>query len=341
MVRMSLCDTLDRNTIHFARWIHPNYDLKNIETDMNYFVYSRDEYMNFLVTSEIIERLSGVKRCHLSAKECDGIPFSSHLNVLCLDVAVIPKKSRPDIDSFIRRIVRRKPLLGGKHIVVVTNFHEICTRYQLNFKSLLEANSANACFLFTSTKMQVGVDCLYSFFMTLRTPTLSKQESQKLLNEVVRVAREEERGARAGSDEPASDVLENFSSAQAKIDHQLPLYAQMINLNAHINGGRTYVNVFKREIFELIDFLKTSKKKPLEKIISHIRAVVNKVLYYSVPDNVICSYIAQKISSLKKIDKGTAIVKICEAEKNLVSSSKKIFVYELLLIELYELLCLN
>lgn len=316
---MSLFDALNDNTISLANNIHPTYDIKHIKPDLNYFVYSQDEYLNFLVTTEIIERLSNIKRKHLNSKSCDSIPFYSHENVLCLDVVVIAKKSRQDIDSFLRRIVKRKPLIGDKHIIVLMNFHEICTRYQMNFKSLLEANYANACFVFTSTKMQVGMDSLYSFFMMLRTPTLSKNDSQKLLSKIL-------------------CIHDNTLKLDVKIDYDLPLYAQITNLNAHINGGRFYVNVFKREISDLIDFLKNAKKKPLDKIICYIRTITNKVLYYSIPDNTICQFIAKKILSLKKIDKHAAIDKINTAEKNLVNSSKKIFVYELLFIDLYELL---
>jgi hypothetical protein len=316
---MSLFDTLNDNSVSLANHIHPNFDLKNINCDLNYFIYSNDEYLNFLVTSELIERLSNIKRKKMTAKLCDGIPFYSHENVLCLDVAIIARKTRQDIDSFLRRIVRRKPLVGEKHIIVVMNFNEICTRYQMNFKSLLEMNYSNACFIFTSTKMQVGIDCLYSFFMTLRIPTLCKNNSQKLMKEILR-------------------IYDDTLKLDVNIDHNLTLYAQVSNLNAHINGGRLYVNVFQREISDLIDFLKSSKKKSLDKVISHIRTIANKVLYYSIPDNIICQYIAKKVTSLKKIDKCVAIAKIAKAEENLINSSKKIFVYELLFIELSELL---
>ena len=187
----------------------------------------------------------------------------------------------------------------------------------MNFKSLLESNYNNACFVFTSTIMQVGIESLYSFFMMLRTPTLSKNDSKKLLNRIL-------------------SIHDNNLKLDANIDHDLPLYAQITNLYAHINGGPSYVNVFKREIFDLIDYLKNSKKRSLDKIITQIRTITNKVLYYSIPDNVICQYIAKKIMSLKKIDKCAAIDKISTAEKQLVNSSKKIFVYELLFIDLYE-----
>lgn len=314
---MSLFDTLNNNTISLANNLHPKYDIKNIKTDLNYFVYSQDAFLNFLVTSEIIERLSNIKRNQLVTKFYEGIPFYSHENVLCLDVVLVPKKLRQDIDSFLRRIVRRKPLVGEKHIILVMNFHEICTKYQLNFKPLLESNYNNACFVFTSTKIQVGIESLYSFFMVLRTPTLSKNDSKNLLNRIL-------------------CIHDKNLKFDANINHDLPLYAQITNLNAHINGGPSYVNVFKREVYDLIDYLKNSKKRSWDKIISQIRTVTNKVLYYSIPDNVICQYVAKKIMSLKKIDKCAAIDKISTAEKQLVNSSKKIFVYELLFIDLYE-----
>ena len=316
---MTLFDALNDNTLLLGNDIHPSYDLQHISTDLNYFVHSPDEYLNHLVTTEIIERLSNITRKDLIGKECDSMPFFSQQNVLCLDVSVISKKSRQDIESFIRRIVKRKPLVGDKHIISIINFHEICTKYQMHFKTLIESNCANACFILTSTKVQAGASSIYSLCMPLRTPILSKNESKNLLKRVLK-------------------IHNGTCELGAKIDHDLPLYAQITNLNSNIHGGNSYVDVFKNEISGLVDFLKNSKRKSLEKIILHIRVTVNKVLYYSIPDHVICQYIAKKILSLKKINKSESILKICDAEKHLIDSTKKIFVYELLFLDLYELL---
>lgn len=316
---MSLLEVLNENTLLLANKIHPSYDLENLQTDINYFIYSSDEYLNYLVSSEMIERFSNVTRKDLVAKECDNIPFYSQENVLCLDVKLIAKKLRQDIESFIRRIVKRKPLIGDKHIILIMNFDEICTKCQLHFKSLLESNFSNVCFIFTATKLQEAISNIHAFCMLLRTPKLSKKDSKNLLTHILK-------------------LHDNTLKMDAKVDDDLNLYAMVSNLNSDVYGGRSYTDVFRKEISDLIDYLKTSKKRTLEKVINQIRITVNKVLYYSIPDATICKYVAKKLLSLKKIDKNQSILKVCEAETNLIGSSKKIFVYELLFLDLYELL---
>jgi len=319
-VMQSMQTVLHDNVIPLSEYIHPGLNLDSILLDINYFVYSRDEYINFLVMSELIERLTGRRERDLSAKEYDGIQFKSHQNILTVDVRQIVKKSRQDIESFIYRIVRRKPLVGEKHVICLLNFDEICTRCQLSYKCLLEKNFANACFIFTSTKIQQGISNIYAFFVKLQVPVLSKKQSKLLLHRILQTY---------------DDTL---SLESVEIDHDMLLYPQVVNLNSAINGGRMYKNVFQSEICTLVDFLKNSKKKTYDKVIVHIRASVNKLLYYSIPDRMILKSIAKKIASLKKIDKHKSVSKICIAESCLINASKKIFVYELLFVELYELL---
>lgn len=318
-MKIDLRNTTNENSRKLCKYIHPSYDLSHVKNDLNYFVYSRDEYLLYLVTLELVDRLSdGVKLHELSPIECDGIKFFHKNNVVMVDVKSILRKFRPDIEGFIARIVKRQPLFGDKHIVCIQNFEEISTRFQINFKSLIEKNSQNACFIFTSTRHQQEIfDAIVPFCSLLRTPGLNKKQSKALCTQIL-----------ACHDD---DLKLDF-----KINHELPIYNQVIAMNSMISNGRSYTNVFKNEISDLVNFLK--RKRMLDKVIVQIRASLNKILYYTISDEEICGYIMAKLLSLKNFDKHKAIEKLAQAQLRLCTASKKIFVYELLFIQVYLIL---
>lgn len=316
-----LTDILNENTVSLARFIHPKIDLSSIDADIGYFLYSRDEYLNYLLICEILERLTPYKMSDLKAKECDGVEFRSHANVIMLDARLTPKKSRQKIDGFLRQIVKRKPMIGSKHVVIIQNFDEISGHYQMNYKCLVEKFCAQACFVFTSSETQQSILDIQSFFSMIRIPMLSKQGISQLCDELLRLH------------DP-----QNTTSVAYDIVEEMMLYPNIANLNCKLGDGRQFRDVYKSELYDLIDFLKLSKKKSFEKVIFHIRLKLNLILNYAMSDKIILQHISKKLLSLKKIDKHESLSKVVEAQTQLVNASKKIFVYELLFIELFELI---
>ena len=131
---------------------------------------------------------------------------------------------------------------------------------------------------------------------------------------------------------------QNTTSVAYDIVEEMMLYPNIANLNCKLGDGRQFRDVYKSELYDLIDFLKLSKKKSFEKVIFHIRLKLNLILNYAMSDKIILQHISKKLLSLKKIDKHESLSKVVEAQTQLVNASKKIFVYELLFIELFELI---
>lgn len=314
-----LNDILNQNTLSLSRFIHPTIDLSFINADINYYIYSRDEYLNYLLICEILERLTAYKINDLKAKECDGVEFRSHGNVIYVDARLTAKKSRQNIDGFLRQIVKRKPMIGSKHIIFIQNFDEISSHYQMNYKCLIEKFCSQACFVFTSSENQQRSMDIRAFFSVIRIPLLSKNEISRLCTELLKIN--------------DSDLSTEYS-----IFEEMMLYANIANLNSTLVHRRKFIDVYKLEIYDLIDFLKIAKRKNFEKVILHIRQKLNLILNYAMSDNIILQHISKKLLSLKKIDKHESLFKVVEAQTKLVNASKKIFVYELLFIELFEMI---
>ena len=50
-----LTDYLIENVTKYSEFIHPTIDISQLGVDMNYLVYSLDEYKNYLIVNEMIE----------------------------------------------------------------------------------------------------------------------------------------------------------------------------------------------------------------------------------------------------------------------------------------------
>lgn len=317
---VDLTRIVNDNVLSLSNYVHPTFDLSSVRDDMNYYIHSGDHYLTYLVLVELVERLSnGVQIHSLTSINSDNLQFFHKNNVVVIDVKSIQRKYRQDIEFFISRLVKRKSLCGRKHVVCVRNFDEMSTRFQANFKSLIENNAEYACFVFTSSKQQQEtMNTIVPLCMYLRTPRLNAQQSRSFCEEILKFV-----------DSRYSDMVES----SIKVNHDEPMYIQILEMNVFVSNARPYINVFRNEISDLIDFLK--RKRNADKVITRIRESLNKVTYYTISDEDICKYILTKISALRNFDKRRCVEKLAEAQLKLCTASKKNFVYELLFVQIY------
>ena len=79
-----LTNSLINKVVEYSELLH-EHDYRNFKNDMNYFVYSKDPYMNILITNELIQRMSEKSDYRTQNKTIDNIAFRSVDNIVDID----------------------------------------------------------------------------------------------------------------------------------------------------------------------------------------------------------------------------------------------------------------
>lgn len=319
----SISNTLINTVTQYADLLH-QYDYRNFKTDMNYFVNSKDQYMNILITNELIHILSQKKEYKSQNKTVDSIVFRSVDNIVDIDYDCIQRKNRGEVYEFILKIVKRSPMLFDKHIIVLRNFDKVMLRFQEPYKSLIERGVNNCCFIITATNCTSINEPLLGFFNFLRIPLLKSVQMKQLLE---RVCLNNE-----------IDGINLDSVIQACDNDLFTCLCDIEKLHKTSETHSTYENLFEKEIDKLFEFIK--KSKSLERVIETIRTSVNKLLYYSLPDEWICNVILNKCMKVAKLKKNIhkMVHLIASSQCDILKCSKKIFIYEHIFLDIYDLL---
>jgi hypothetical protein len=319
-----LADYLIHNVTKYSQYIHPHIDISRLMIDMNYLVYSLDEYMNYLIVNEMIEIFIQRKYVNLTIKEVNNVVFKTMNNVIDIDCNYIQRKHRNNIHDFIAKHIKRQPLNSQKHLIILRNFNGIMGKFQDLFKSTIEQSYINTCFIITTCDMSLIQNNIKDLLCFIRVPLLKEKQLMNLLNNVT-------------EDNEMDDI--DLKSVICQCDKDL--YTCLCDIQKLHDSGEsksTFVNLFEKAIVELLEFMK--KSKSLEKIIESIRITMNKLLYYSLSDNWLCTTIMKKALEIKKLKKHSCeiinAVTLCNTD--LINNGKKIFAYEKLLITIYGLL---
>lgn len=319
----SLSNVLINTVTEYADILH-KHDYQNFQTDMNYFVYSKDQYTNILITNELIHRLSHKTEYKTQTKTCDSIVFRSVDNIVDIDFDCIQRKNRGEVYEFILKIVKRSPMLFDKHIIVLRNFDKVLLRFQEPYKSLIERGVHNCCFIISATNYMSVNDTLTGFFHFLRVPLMNAVQMKQLLE---RVCLKNE-----------IDGINLDSVIQACDNDLFTCLCDLEKLHRTAETESTFENLFEKEIEKLFEFMK--KSKSLERVIETIRISVNKLLYYSLPDEWICRVILKKCTKVAKLKKNihNIVDLISRSQCDILKCSKKVFIYEHIFLEMYDLI---
>ena len=319
-----LTDYLIQNVTKYSHFIHPHLDISQLGMDMNYLVYSLDEYMNYLIVNEMIEIFTKHKYLNPILKEVDNVVFKTAYNVIDIDCHSIQRKYRNNIHNFVAKYVKRQPLNSHKHIFILRNFNGIMCKFQNLFKSTIEKSYTNTCFIITTNDTSLVQNNIKNLLCFIRIPLLKEDQLLNLLNNIT-------------TDNDIFDI--DLKSVICQCDKDLyTCLCDIQKLHELCESKSTFVNLFENAIVELLEFMK--KSKSLERIIESIRITMNKLLYYSICDNWLCNTIMKKSLNIKKLKphshKIIDAVTLCNTD--LINNGKKIFSYEKLLITIYELL---
>jgi len=318
-----LTDSLINKVVKYSELLH-EHDYCNFKNDMNYFVYSKDPYMNILITNELIQRMSEKSHYKTQNKTIDNISFRSVDNIVDIDFDCIQRKNRGEVYNFIMKIVKRSPMLFDKHIIVLRNFDKVMLRFQEPYKSLLERGVHNSCFIMSATNHMSVNDTLTGFFHFLRVPLINSVNMKKLLEKICV--------------ENEIDGI-NIDSVINSCDNDLfTCLCEIEKLDKTSETHSTFENLFEKEIEKLFDFMK--KSKSLERVIESIRISINKLLYYSLPDEWVCNTILKKCVKITKLKKNIhkIVDLIATGQYDMLKCSKKIFVYEYMFLEMYDMM---
>lgn len=319
-----LADYLIENVSEYSQYIHPHVDVSLLAMDMNYLIYSVDEYMSYLITNEMIERFIEHKYVNPTVKEVDNIVFKTVYNVIDIDCNAIQRKYRNNIHDFVAKYVKRQPLNSQKHVIVLRNFNGIMGKFQELYKSTIEKSYTNTCFIITSSDMSLIQNNIKDLLCFIRIPLLKDKQLIELLEAVTE-----------GNN--IDDI--DLKSVVSQCDEDLyTCLCDIEKLHDSCETKSTYVNLFVKAIVELLEFMK--KSKSLEKTIESIRLTVNKLLYYSLSDNWLCNTILKKTLEIKKLKKHSheIVNAVVLCNYDLINNGKKIFAYEKLFITIYGLL---
>ena len=319
-----LPDYLIENVTKYSELVHPTIDISRLGMDMNYLVYSLDEYMNYLIVNEMIESFIQTKYVNTTVKEVDNIVFKTVYNVIDIDCNSIQRKYRNNIHDFVAKYVKRQPLNSQKHLVVLRNFNGIMGKFQELYKSTIEKSYTNTCFIITTNDISVIQKNIRDLVCFMRLPLLKEKQLLNLLNNVT-------------EDNNIDDV--DLKSVIHQCDEDLyTCLCDIQKLHDSCESNSTFVNLFEKAIIELLEFMK--KSKSLEKTIESIRMTINKILYYSLSDNWLCNTILNKTLDIKKLKKHSheIIEAVVLCNTDLINNGKKIFAYEKLFITIYGLL---
>lgn len=319
-----LTDYLIYNVTKYSQYIHPHIDISRLMLDMNYLVYSLDEYMNYLIVNEMIESFIQCKYVNLTVKEVDNVVFKTLNNVIDIDCNHIQRKYRNNIHDFVAKYVKRQPLNGKKHLIILRNFNGIMGKFQDLFKSTIEQSYINTCFIITTSDISLIQNNIKDLLCFIRIPLLTDKQLLNLLHYVTK-------------DNEIDDI--DLKSVICQCDKDLyTCLCDIHKLHDSCESKSTFVNLFEKAIIELLEFMK--KSKSLEKTIESIRITMNKLLYYSISDNWLCTTIMKKALDIKKLKKHSyeIINAVVMCNIDLINNGKKIFAYEKLLITIYGLM---
>lgn len=319
-----LTDYLIKNVTKYSQFIHPHIDISRLCMDMNYLIYSVDEYMNYLIVNEMIQTFTEHKYSNPIVKEVDNVIFRTSCNVIDIDCYSIQRKYRNNIHNFVAKYVKRQPLNSKKHIIILRNFNGIMCKFQDFYKSTIERSYINTCFIITSNDMSLVQNNIKDLLCFIRIPLLKDEQLLKILKNI-------------STDNDIFDV--DLKSVIYQCDKDLyTCLCDIQKLHDSCESKSTFVNLFEKAIVELLEFMK--KSKSLERTIETIRTTMNKLLYYSLCDNWLCNTIMKSALNMKKLKKHSheIIDAVVLCNTDLINNGKKIFPYEKLFITIYELL---
>jgi hypothetical protein len=313
---------LVKNVTKYSEYLNDG-SFSNLSTDMNYFVYSKDSYMNMLSINDILLNITDRKTYNPIGKTLDMFSYKRIDNIVDIDCDSIQRKCRGSIHEFILKTVKRSPMYFEKHIIIIRNFDKILPKFQDVYKSVFEIGAKNTCFIISGTNYSSISQNVVNMFSFMRIPLLKKNSLKALLEKLC-------------SDMDVGDGI-NIDSVIKACDYDLfTSLCDIDKLNDSSETKSSFVNVFETEINSMLDTLR--KTKSLEKAIECVRFSVNKLMLYSLTDGWICNKILQKclkISKLKKYNHELVEI-VSRANVSLNTCNKKIFVYELMMIEIYE-----
>lgn len=317
MTRINLVDFLIENVTQFSDVLHPNLSFKNLKSDTNFFVTSRDSFLAHLTTNELIYALVQVqtKPCK---KTVEDITFNAYGCVIDIDCEKIDKKKRPSLSDFVNRIVKRAPMIGDKHIIVLRNFDGIMKRFQMRFKSIFESSYLNSCFIVTSTRPNFIVVNLCDMLTRIQLPLLTTIQIEEL--------------AKCLIDDDHRETMKTDISKFC-IQCEYDLYSILCIFDSK---SKTYENMFIVAIDNLLKYL--ARSKSLHKVIEAIRICTNKLLYYSIDHGKLVHYILKSAFKHNKIRsiQSKVTIDFADFQHQILLSAKPIFVYEKLFIYLWQ-----
>lgn len=316
-----LSDYLIRCSSKYSELIHPKLNLSGLQMDMNYLVYSMDEYMNYIVVNEMIEKFIGQKYINPTMKEVDNVIFKTFHNVVDINCEAIQRKYRNNIHAFVAKYIRRQPINYDKHLIILRNYNGIMRKFQEQYKSTIERSFTNTCFIVTTNDVSAIHNHIKHLLSFIRIPLLKDKEVLELLS-------------RVASDNDIDDVDVNSVIKNCDMDLYTCL-CDIQKIHDSCESKSTFINLFEKAIADLLDFMK--KSKSLEKTIETMRITMNKLLYYSLSDNWLCNTILKRTLEIKKIKKYSheIVEEVTKCNYDLINNGKKIFAYERLLIAIY------
>ncbi len=322
--KMALVEYLNDNILEYGNHIYGDYDFDNLSTDLNYFVSSGDDFVNFLSINALIKQLNKEWKTVNSLKQVDNIVFNSFQNIVDIDCTAIQRRDRSTIYNFISKILKRKPITHDKHIIVLRNFDGINMKFQSVFRTIIDNSLSNSCFIIGSGKIGLVNRCIRDQCCFIRVPSFNLNNLTNLLSKIC--------NKHQISSVNIDSVIENCKS---------DLYTSLIEiqkLHEEDKEDSTYENLFESAIIDMIKFFKNSKS--LEKVIDKIRLTMNKLLHYSLSDGWICCIILEEAMKIPKIKKQRqkCIELIADCEHKLLSTGKKIFIYEYMLLCIYQMI---
>jgi SepF-like predicted cell division protein (DUF552 family) len=257
----------------------------------------------------------------------DTIQFQTYKNIIDIDCENIQRKYRSELHGFVLSIIKRSSLYDNKHIILLRNFDAVLPKYQTSYKSVFEMGHLNSCFILSTTRFNQIHDNMKGFFVCLRIPMLKEVHLKKLLKSVC-----------DDNDICEIDLKSVISACGCDLYTCL---CEIEGLHASSEVKSTFTNPFERCISDLLETMK--KTKSLEKVIESIRMTINKLLHYSLSDGWICRMIYAKSKKLTKLKlKSLDLLDLIQnSNTQLLNCSKKLFVYELLLIKIHEMIHSN
>ena len=326
-----LTDYVVENSSKYIKYLHPDSDiLTKAKSNTHYLINSKDTYLNTICIQTIIENCynenntNDIKYKYKPvSKESADINFKSMDNIIDIDCSLIQRKSRNTIHEFISKFAKRQAINQSKHIIVVRNFEHILLKFQQIYKSLMDKYYSNTCFIISTTQYNLVHEYVKNITTFIRIPIPTKKTMINFLNHLC--------------DDKQIDGI-NINQIVDKCSNDI--YTCVSEVEYVSNSGETeseFVDLFTKNIEDLFEKLK--KSKSFDKAIDSIRNHINKILHYSLQDNYIFNLIYEVSLKYKKLNKNQDKLLPIIAKQNELSlySSKKIFLYERIFIEVFKI----